>query len=93
MEDKMVKNFMEYVVKNSLEETLKRYDCCKCQQCKDDISNIALNVLPPKYTSTGKGEMLTKVQVMNKDLQVQVLTEVIKAIEVVSKNVRHEPKN
>lgn len=86
-------NYMEGVVIRAIESTIEKYpEVCKCQKCKLDIAAIALNNLPPRYIVTEKGELFTKVDGMDIQFDVDILKEVTKAIEVVSKKPRHDNK-
>ncbi len=38
-------NMTEIIVRQRLEELLKNYDCCKCEQCFYDMMAYALNSL------------------------------------------------
>ncbi|MBS4540002.1 late competence development ComFB family protein [Clostridium sp. D2Q-11] len=84
-------NFMEIGVKNHIKVVLnKQSDMCKCQQCVDDISAIALNNLPPKYIARDTGEIYSKLSQMENQFTVDIIKEITKAINIVSKNPRHE---
>ncbi|MBQ8698930.1 MAG: late competence development ComFB family protein, partial [Schwartzia sp.] len=49
---------MEQVVLENLDSVLAQYpDCCKCDLCRRDIAILALNHLPPRYTSSEKGRV------------------------------------
>lgn len=84
-------NYMEGAVSKNIEQILNRYDgVCKCTKCKLDIAALALNNLPPQYTVTEKGKLFTKVKEMDAQYEVDIFREITKAIEVVSKQPRHE---
>ena len=83
-------NMMEKLVDIRMEERLKNEDCCKCEQCREDVKCIALNKLPPKYVSTSKGELFSKIdQQMVRQNVLDIDMAVIGAIEFVRKNPRH----
>lgn len=87
-----VHNYMEDIVEFILPEILKErtYDGqCTCEHCINDIKAIALNNLPPKYVTTKKGEILSKVSRFNLQSEINVKTALIEAIEKVNKNTRH----
>ncbi|MCX7699070.1 MAG: late competence development ComFB family protein [Candidatus Goldbacteria bacterium] len=87
----IIKNYMEDIVRKNLNEQLeKRDDLCKCELCKNDIFAYSLNHLPPKYVVTDKGHIYTKLQEMEFQFNADVTREVLKAIEFVKKNKRHE---
>ncbi|EOD01527.1 late competence development ComFB family protein [Caldisalinibacter kiritimatiensis] len=84
-------NFMEKEVLNTIDRLLKdRPDICHCEKCRMDIAAIALNNLKPKYVVTEKGEAYIKVSELEVQFEVDILKEVIKAIEKVSKEPHHE---
>lgn len=83
-------NLMEKEVLNAVEKIYGDMDNgCKCEKCKLDIAAIALNTLNPKYVVTEKGYLLTKVNNMNYQFQSDIITAVIKAIEIVVENPKH----
>lgn len=84
-------NFMEIGVKNHIMEVLDEYpNLCKCQQCIDDITAIALNNLPPKYITRDTGEIHSNLYQMENQFSVDIIKEITKAIKIVSSNIRHE---
>lgn len=86
----MLINTMEQVVDNRISDLWKRYDCCKCDECRENVKCIALNKLPAKYVSTQKGELFSKLNtVMDKQNSVDADVAVIAAIEFVSEHPRH----
>lgn len=85
-----LKNFMEDVVIQILDEILtEKKDFCNCERCRLDIMAIALNHLPPKYTVTEEGEVFTKIQLLSQQFRADAMVEIVKAIEIVSKNPHH----
>lgn len=83
-----IKNFMEDIVMNKLDSVLAQYpECCHCDKCRYDIMALALNHLPAKYVSTEKGKILT--QAMSGEYEVDVIQEIMKAIQIVSQHPRH----
>lgn len=82
-------NYMEVCVENVLNNILKNYDTCKCDRCRADIMAIALNNLPTKYVVTPKGEKFAKLILLENQFDVDIITEVTKAIEIVKNNMRH----
>ncbi|MFO7295729.1 MAG: late competence development ComFB family protein [Clostridia bacterium] len=84
------KNYMEDVVFHHLDGILKHTDCCKCQRCRMDIAAYALNQLPSKYVVTRKGEVYSKLLELQQQFETDVIIAIIKAVEVVKKNPRHD---
>ena len=88
-----LKNYMEDVVLDKLDEVLAQYpNCCRCDQCRRDIAILALNHLPPLYSSTEKGELFTRVKQTDFQNEVQVIQAIASAIEVVEKHPRRAPE-
>ncbi|MFS8500785.1 MAG: late competence development ComFB family protein [Caldicoprobacter sp.] len=84
------KNYMEDVVFHHLDDILSDTDCCKCQRCRMDIAAYALNQLPSKYVVTRKGEVYSKLLELQQQFETDVIIAIIKAVEVVKKNPRHD---
>lgn len=85
-----LKNYMETLVLDQLDSVLAKYpNCCKCEQCRQDIAILALNNLPPKYISSNKGSLFMKLQTMSMERSIQIVEQLAKAIEIVQKNPRH----
>jgi len=84
-------NMMEKMVDIRIDERYKvDKDHCECEQCREDIKCIALNNLPPKYVSTSKGELFSKIdQQMVRQNVLDIDMAVISAMEFVKKNPRH----
>ncbi len=85
-----LKNYMEEVVINLMDEVLKGIDVCKCDKCVLDIAAIALNDLPPKYTVTEKGELYSKVNALRNQFEVDIISAITKAAVLVKRNPRHD---
>ena len=84
-------NFMEKIVLEYLDSVLEQYpNCCRCDTCRRDIVLIALNHLPPRYTSSPKGNVYEKANALAQEYVIEVIEEIAKAIEIVQKNPRHD---
>lgn len=86
---KRLKNYMEDLVKMYMDNLIKDMDICKCEQCCSDIMAIALNNLPSKYVVTNEGETYSKTSILIQQFEIDVISEITKAIEMVRKNPRH----
>ena len=87
----MIKNYMEDVVNQILPNILEKYEgICKCDLCIDDIKTMVLNNLKPHYIVTEKGRLYTKTNELVIQFNTDVIKEIVKATEIVSKNPRHE---
>ncbi len=84
------KNYMEVLVEEKMDEVLDQYpDCCKCESCRRDIAVIALNHLHPRYVSTEKGQIFARIQEMNMQSEIEVLRQLMEAVEIVSAHPHH----
>lgn len=87
----MVKNYMEDLVENTLPEILETYpNICKCGECLDDIRARTLNQLKPIYFVESRGSVYSKLNSLQSQFKTDILTEIIKAIDLISKNPRHD---
>lgn len=86
----ILKNMMETLVLQKLEETIDRLGCCKCQKCRMDIASYALNRLPSKYVATYKGEVYSKLDTLSLQYETDLLSTLYQAAQVVTKNPRHD---
>lgn len=77
-------------IEDLLKEILCEYpDICKCEKCRFDMIAMAANRLKPQYIVSKQGQVFAKANALSQQSQADVLTEVIKAVEKVSKNPRH----
>lgn len=87
----MLVNLMEKEVYYVVDKVLNDMDdVCKCEKCKMDIAAIALNNLKPDYVVSEKGEVYKKVNNMNYQFSSDVVAAVTRAIDIVSKNPKHD---
>lgn len=42
-------NLMEQLVADRLDEAFEKFNCCRCDKCRQDAAALALNALPPRY--------------------------------------------
>ena len=88
-----LKNFTEDVVLEHLDGVLDKYpDCCRCENCRRDIAILALNNLPPQYTSSEMGTIYRRINGMSNENAISVVEEIAKAVEIVRKKPRHEER-
>lgn len=79
-------NIMEKLVVEKLDAAFEKFNCCKCDRCKQDVAAIALNRLPPKYVVADQGALIDFVA---KQTSAAVTTAIIQAILIVRANPRH----
>ena len=86
-------NYMEDVVERNIDAIMAKFpNCCKCEECRKDIAALALNNLPPRYISSFKGDIFTRINEMEVQYLVEVIQQIAQAIKVVTEHPRHEPK-
>ena len=84
-----VKNYMEELVFEKLEQYMSMSGCCTCDGCKQDVAAIVLNNLPPKYVVTEKGALITKAGILKPQFEIDLMAKVVEACKVVSASPRH----
>lgn len=86
----MLKNITEILVEQRLDQLWEKKDCCKCERCREDVLAYALSRLPAQYVSTRSGELYAKTKVFSQQYGVEILSELVRAIEIVAEQPRHE---
>lgn len=81
----MVKNYMEILVQEILDEVIDDYNICKCDECIDDIKSIALNNLTCAYFDSSVDDSKRKAFLLDRQNRIAVLAKVIDAMNIVSK--------
>lgn len=87
----MLINANEEIVQQRIEVLLKQYDCCKCDNCINDMMAIALNNLKPAYVNTQKGVLFKRITNLKQQNSADIDIEVLKAINMVSSSPNHPP--
>jgi len=87
-----LRNYSEEAVDNLLDTVLSKYDnTCKCEKCKLDIKAYVLNSITPRYVVSDKGEIYTRaLNEINKQEVINITEAIMKAIEIVSNNPKHD---
>ena len=85
-----MKNYMEDMVQAKMPQVLSQMDVCKCQRCQMDMMAFVLNKLPPKYVVTTKGSMYAKLMLLQSQFEVDVITGLTQAAEIIGTHPRHE---
>lgn len=85
-----LKNYMEDFVWSYLDKVLSKYpEVCQCDICKHDIVAIALNNLPPKYVVREQGELYSKINTLDSQYRIDVITALTRAVIIVNEKPRH----
>ncbi len=86
----MLCNVMEEMARETLDDLISEsYTGCTCELCQNDMLAIALNRLPPQYSSTPTGELYVKARLFASQWRVDVVRELTYAMEIVTKTCRH----
>ncbi len=87
----MLRNIMEDIVDEIIKDLLgkEKIKSCNCDQCKLDIKTYVLNHIKPRYVDTSKGEAISKTDSLVNQVRTDIIEEILKAIEIISKNPRH----
>ena len=88
-------NMMEKLVLEELEKVFNKeeYNGCTCERYKADMMALALNKLPAKYVVTEQGEIISKIVATLPQNQVDLLSAVVEASELVKRRPRHLENN
>lgn len=88
-----LKNFMEDLVLQRLDEVISSHtNICRCEKCRLDIAALALNFLPPRYIVTTQGETYSRISALEQQFNVDILTALSHAVQIVSGKPHHESK-
>lgn len=85
-----IKNIMETLTEQKLEEIIDDLNCCSCDKCKTDIITYALNHLPPKYISTMCGKLFSESEIVRDQYGADIITELVRAANIVRENPQHD---
>ena len=88
-----LKNIIEDIAKEYLDNALTlRYDICTCPSCRNDMLAYILSRVPAKYVTTEQGTLHTIIQQAKSEEQAEISRVMLNAIDIISKNPRHELK-
>lgn len=86
-----LKNYMENLVWQYLDEVLTAHpDACHCEHCRYDIAALTLNFLPPRYVVTSQGQTWAKVNQLNQQFYVDIVSALSNAITIVKSRPHHD---
>ncbi len=85
-------NIMEQIIADKLELLLADSDCCKCDDCKQDMMAFALNQVKPKYVNSKTGELFGRIDSTKLQNSVDIDIAVAKAIAVIGSSPKHGKK-
>ncbi len=84
-------NQWEPIVYELLQEYMKsdEMECC-CERCQVDIMALVLNKMPPRYTVSLRGEILTSVESCTAAKKAEILIEIMTAAKIVGASPSHK---
>ena len=86
-----LKNVMEDTVDYQLKRILPTMpDICSCEICRLDMASFALNRLTPQYVRTDTGALIQKLNNSSQQAEVEVLSTVMSAINIISQHPKHD---
>lgn len=86
-----LKNVMEDAVEYQLKRILPTMpNICSCDKCRLDMASFALNRLSPQYVRTDTGALFQKLNNSSQQAEVEVLTTVMSAINIISQHPKHD---
>jgi len=88
-----IRNYMEIIVDDCINDLLKNLHVCDCEVCMLDIKAKALNKLPPQYFLTKKGEMFIKLNMLRTQFEADVASAIAEAAVYVNNNPNMNCKN
>ena len=89
-----LKNMMEDNVESMLNHLLPTMpNICSCDDCKLDMATYALNRLHPKYARTAKGAILHRFDSLTAQVEAEILTACVSAINIIGSHPHHEAKD
>lgn len=83
------KNVMENLVEEEYSRVASTLGCCTCKKCRCDIIAYALNMLPPKYVATNRGEVYSKTFILRNQHRTDIMAALAKAAAIVREQPRH----
>ena len=87
--ERILKNMMETIVEQRMDELLPQLNCCQCEICRMDIKAIVLNKLPSKYVVTTTGEIMSRLDSYARQNTADLTAAIMQAAEIVTENPRH----
>ena len=84
-------NVMEQLIlRQDIHGFLKQYNVCTCRRCMSDVCALALTGLPSKYVVVSNDSLSPLLSYYESKYKIYMLTELIKACNLVRENPRHQ---
>lgn len=84
-----IRNVMEDVVGEKVDNLMEITGSCNCSKCKADVMALALNQLPPRYVATENGAVFSHMEATATQMQAEITVAVMSAIDMVGRNPKH----
>ena len=84
-----IHNVMEDLIRVEIDENIDTLGICSCPICRKDLMTLTLNHVAPKYVSTEKGAIVSKVGGMSRTERIKLLAEIAHYAQMVKANPRH----
>lgn len=84
-----IHNVMEDLVRVEIEENIDTLGICPCPICQRDLLTLTLNHVAPKYVSTERGAIVSKVGGMSRTERIKLLAEIAQYAQMVKEKPRH----
>jgi CheY-like chemotaxis protein len=88
-ETRMIHNVMEDLVRLEIDENIDTLGICPCPICRKDLMTLTLNHVSPKYVSTEKGAIMSKVGGNARVERIKLLAEIAHYAQMVKERPRH----
>jgi competence protein ComFB len=88
-ENRMIHNVMEDLVRLEIDENIDTLGICPCPICRRDLMTLTLNNVSPKYVSTEKGAIMSKVGGNSRVERIKLLAEIAHYAQMVKERPRH----
>lgn len=86
----VIRNLAEELVKTKAVEIMESMNMCTCRECFCDVVTYTLNLLPPLYMATKKGQLFQKLAACENQYGADIASEITKACITIKLNPRHE---
>jgi competence protein ComFB len=88
-ENRSIHNVMEDLIKLEIDENIDTLGICPCPICRRDLMTLTLNHVSPKYVSTEKGAIMSRVGGNNRVERIKLLAEIANYAQMVKERPRH----
>lgn len=87
--DYILLNAWESMVQDAVGQMQPLMDMCGCPKCFFDACAIVLNGLPPKYVTTHRGEVFSKIPQLNGGNHAELSIMAARALQLVKNSPNH----